>query len=40
VFVHGDLYRHDWDGGLSDGLKKALPERALNAEVDHYLDAS
>jgi putative transposase len=26
------------DGGLLDGLKKALAERALNAELDHHLD--
>jgi putative transposase len=26
------------DGGLLDGLKKALAERALNAEMDHHLD--
>ena len=25
------------DGGLRDGLKKALAERALNAEMDHHL---
>jgi putative transposase len=25
------------DGGLLDGLKKALAERALNAELDHHL---
>src|SRR5512134_2025725 len=25
--------------GLLDGLKKALAERALNAEMDHHLDA-
>lgn len=25
-------------GGLLDGLKKALTERALNAEMDHHLD--
>jgi putative transposase len=25
-------------GGLLDGLKKALAERALNAEMDHHLD--
>ena len=24
-------------GGLLDGLKKALSERALNAEMDHHL---
>ncbi|MEX6509218.1 transposase, partial [Jiella sp. M17.18] len=24
-------------GGLLDGLRKALAERALNAEMDHYL---
>jgi putative transposase len=24
-------------GGLLDGLKKALAERALNAEMDHHL---
>jgi putative transposase len=24
--------------GLLDGLKKALAERALNAEMDHHLD--
>src|SRR3990167_3709866 len=27
-------------GGLLDSLKKALTERALNAEMDHHLDAS
>jgi putative transposase len=27
------------DGGLLDGLKKALAERVLNAEIDHHLDA-
>src|SRR5215213_7535648 len=27
------------DGGLLDGLKKALAERALNAEMDHHLEA-
>src|SRR5690348_11385534 len=27
------------DGGLLDGLKKALAERVLNAELDHHLDA-
>src|SRR5215210_4781597 len=27
------------DGGLLDGLKKALAERALNAELDHHLEA-
>jgi len=26
------------DGGLLDGLKKALAERVLNAEFDHHLD--
>jgi putative transposase len=26
------------DGGLLDGLKKALAERALNAELDHHLE--
>src|SRR4051794_23138338 len=26
------------DGGLLDGLKKALVERALNAELDHHLE--
>src|SRR3712207_4868510 len=26
------------DGGLLDGLKKALAERALNAELDHRLE--
>src|SRR6476619_836121 len=26
------------DGGLLDGLKKALAERMLNAEFDHHLD--
>src|SRR3712207_9026045 len=26
------------EGGLLDGLKKALAERALNAELDHHLD--
>jgi transposase-like protein len=26
-----------WEGGLLDGLKKALAERALNAEMDHHL---
>ena len=26
------------DGGLLDGLKKALAERVLNAELDHHLD--
>ena len=26
-------------GGLLDGLKKALTERALNAEMDHHLDS-
>ena len=26
------------DGGLLDGLKKALAERALNAEMDHHLE--
>src|SRR5512134_2048542 len=26
-------------GGLVDGLKKALTERALNAEMDHHLDS-
>src|SRR3954464_11948738 len=26
------------DGGLLDGLKKALAERVLNAEMDHHLD--
>ena len=25
-------------GGLLDGLKKALAERALNAEMDHHLE--
>ena len=25
-------------GGLLDALKKALAERALNAEMDHHLD--
>src|SRR3712207_8728559 len=25
------------EGGLLDGLKKALAERALNAEMDHHL---
>jgi transposase-like protein len=25
-------------GGLVDGLKKALAERALNAELDHHLE--
>jgi putative transposase len=25
------------DGGLLDGLKKALAERVLNAELDHHL---
>src|SRR5919107_1253695 len=27
------------DGGLLDGLKKALAERALNAELDHHLES-
>lgn len=27
------------DGGLLDGLKEALPERVLNAELDHHLEA-
>src|ERR671933_366080 len=27
------------DGGLLDGLKKALAERVLNAELDHHLEA-
>ena len=27
------------DGGLLDGLKKALAERVLSAELDHHLDA-
>src|ERR671927_556797 len=27
------------DGGLLDSLKKALAERALNAELDHHLEA-
>ncbi len=27
------------EGGLLDGLKKALAERALNAELDHHLEA-
>src|SRR3954463_14340066 len=26
------------DGGLLDGLKKALAQRVLNAEMDHHLD--
>jgi hypothetical protein len=26
------------DGGLLDGLKKALAERVSNAELDHHLD--
>jgi putative transposase len=26
------------EGGLLDGLKKALAERVLNAEIDHHLD--
>lgn len=26
------------DGGLPDGLKKALAERGLNAELDHHLE--
>src|SRR5215203_4982065 len=26
------------DGGLLDGLKKALAERALNAALDHHLE--
>src|SRR5215204_3194297 len=26
------------EGGLLDGLKKALTERALNAELDHHLE--
>src|SRR3954453_17471028 len=26
------------DGSLLDGLKKALAERVLNAELDHHLD--
>src|SRR3954471_4475596 len=26
------------DGGLLDGLKKALAERALNAELDYHLE--
>ena len=28
------------DGGLLDSLKKALAERALNAELDHHLEGS
>jgi putative transposase len=28
------------DGGLLDGLKKALAERVLNAELDHHLEGS
>src|ERR687884_2083183 len=28
------------EGGLLDGLKKALAERALNAELDHHLEGS
>ena len=27
------------EGGLLDGLKKALAERTLNAEMDHHLEA-
>src|SRR3954465_5207642 len=27
------------EGGLLDGLKKALSERALNAEMDHHLES-
>jgi putative transposase len=27
------------DGGLLDGLKKALAERVLHAELDHHLEA-
>jgi transposase-like protein len=27
-------------GGLLDGLKKALAERALNAEMDHHLSGT
>ena len=27
------------DGSLLDGLKKALAERVLNAELDHHLDS-
>ncbi len=27
------------EGGLLDGLKKALAERALNAEMDHHLES-
>src|SRR3954462_10183364 len=27
------------EGGLLDGLKKALAERALNAELDHHLES-
>jgi len=27
------------EGRLLDGLKKALAERVLNAELDHHLDA-
>ena len=28
------------EGGLLDGLKKALAERALNAELDHHLEGA
>lgn len=27
------------DGGLLEGLKKAMAERVLNAELDHHLKA-
>jgi putative transposase len=27
------------DGGLLDGLKEALAERVLHAELDHHLEA-
>lgn len=38
LLAGGDAAAALADGGLLDALKKALAERALNAEMDHHLD--
>ena len=37
LLAGGDAATALHEGGLLDALKKALAERALNAEVDHHL---
>jgi putative transposase len=38
LLVQGDIKDAFVSGGLFDALKKALAERVLNAEMDHYLE--